>query len=275
MSAAGGVDKAPLRAAEIGANALALFTKNQRQWTAKPLEEETIEAFRKNCQQAGFSPEQILPHDSYLINLAHPERDKREKSLQAFEDEAARVESLGLLYLNFHPGSVLKGGDPEKGIAAVAESLNRAMAKYRRFIPVIETTAGQGSNLGRRFEELAAIIDQVDDKARIGVCIDTCHIMAAGYDIRSAQGYRAVMEEFGGTVGFSYLKGLHLNDAKSEFASRVDRHAPLGAGNLGWEPFRSIMRDPRLEGIPLVLETPKPELWAEELRSLREMERTD
>ncbi|MCD6533808.1 MAG: deoxyribonuclease IV [Deltaproteobacteria bacterium] len=268
VSAAGGVANAPLRAREIGAQAFAFFTKNQRQWHSKALSEEEIAAFKKNLADCGFKPEHILPHDSYLINLAHPEIDKRQKSLAAFIDELQRCEQLGLTKLNFHPGSTLKKISDEEGLSLVAQALNTALAKTTNVTAVIENTAGQGSNLGHRFEHLKAIIDQVDDKTRVGVCLDTCHTFAAGYDLRTPETYAQTMQEFDRVVGFSYLKGMHLNDAKSTFASHVDRHHSLGQGNLGIEPFRLLMRDPRLDNIPLILETIDDKLWAEEISLL-------
>ena len=268
VSAAGGVANAPLRAKEIGAQAFAFFTKNQRQWQAKALSENEISAFKKNLDDCGFKPEHILPHDSYLINLAHPEADKRQKSLAAFIDELERCEQLGLTKLNFHPGSTLKKISDAEGLTLVAQALNTALAKTTSVTAVIENTAGQGSNLGHRFEHLKAIIDQVDDKTRVGVCLDTCHTFAAGYDLRTPETYEQTMQEFERIVGFSYLKGMHLNDAKSTFASRVDRHHSIGQGNLGLETFRLLIQDTRLDNIPLILETIDDKLWAEEIALL-------
>ena len=268
VSAAGGVANAPLRAREIGAKAFALFTKNQRQWRAKALTEKEIDAFKKNLNDCGFSPEQVLPHDSYLINLAHPEADKRQKSLAAFIDEFERCEQLGLNKLNFHPGSTLKKISDEEGLTLIAQAINTALEKTTTVTAVIENTAGQGSNLGHRFEHLKAIIDQVEDKNRVGVCLDTCHTFAAGYDLRTPETYEQTMLEFDHVVGFSYLKGMHLNDAKSTFNSRVDRHHSIGQGHLGLEPFRLLMQDPRLDNIPLILETIDANLWAEEITLL-------
>lgn len=268
VSAAGGVANAPLRAREIGAKAFALFTKNQRQWRAKALTEKEIAAFKNNLDDCGFKPEHILPHDSYLINLAHPETDKRQKSLEAFIDELNRCEQLGLTRLNFHPGSTLKKISDEEGLSLVAQGLNEALAKTTSVTAVIENTAGQGSNLGHRFEHLKTIIDQVDDKTRVGVCLDTCHTFAAGYDLRTPETYEQTMHEFDHIVGFYYLKGMHLNDAKSTFSSHVDRHHSIGQGNLGLEPFRLLMQDPRLDNIPLILETIDDKLWAEEITLL-------
>ncbi len=272
VSAAGGVDQAVSRAVEIGANAFALFTKNQRQWRAKPLEDATIEAFRAGCERHGFDSGQILPHDSYLINLGHPEAEGLAKSRAAFLDEMQRCEQLGLSLLNFHPGSHLRKIDEGHCLARIAESIDQALAETRGVTAVIENTAGQGSNLGWRFEHLAEIIERVDDKARVGVCIDTCHAFAAGYDLRTAEATTAMLDELDRVVGIEYLRGMHLNDAKSELGSRVDRHHSLGRGNIGLECFATLMRDPRTDGIPLVLETIEPAIWAEEIAWLRTQE---
>lgn len=269
VSASGGVENAPLNAARIGANAFALFTKNQRRWDAKPLTRRSIEAFKANCQRLGFSPEQVLPHDSYLINLGHPESDALEKSRVAFLDEMQRCEQLGLKYLNFHPGSHLRKVSETECLSTIAESLNRALAVTEGVTAVIENTAGQGSNLGYRFEQLAEIIDQVEDKSRVGVCLDTCHTFAAGYDLRSLESSAEVFAEFERTVGFEYLCGMHLNDSKGALDSRLDRHHSLGQGEIGWDVFRFIMQDDRFRGIPLVLETIDESIWAEEIQGLR------
>ncbi|QTF91212.1 deoxyribonuclease IV [Halomonas sp. BM-2019] len=272
VSAAGGVDQAVRRAVEIGANAFALFTKNQRQWQAKPLDDATIEAFRSACREHGFGPGQILPHDSYLINLGHPEAEGLAKSRAAFLDEMQRCEQLGIDRLNFHPGSHLKKIEESECLTRIAESINEALAQTRGVAAVIENTAGQGSNLGWRFEHLAEIIEQVDDKARVGVCLDTCHAFAAGYDLRTAAATAATLDDFDAVVGMQYLKGMHLNDAKSELGSRVDRHHSLGRGNIGLACFTTLMQDPRTDGIPLVLETIEPAIWAEEITWLRSQE---
>ncbi len=268
VSAAGGVAKTPVRAQAIGAKAFALFTKNQRQWHAKDLTEKDIKEFKKNLAEYGFKPEHILPHDSYLINLAHPETNKRQKSLDAFIDECRRCEQLGLTKLNFHPGSTLKKISEDEGLSLVAQALNSAIKETESVIMVIENTAGQGTNLGYRFEHLKAIIDQVDNKSRVGVCLDTCHTFAAGYDLRTPETYKETMQKFDDIVGFSFLKGAHLNDAKSTFASRVDRHNSLGQGNLDINPFRCIMQDPRFDNIPLILETIDDSLWEQEINLL-------
>ncbi|WP_249976669.1 deoxyribonuclease IV [Vreelandella olivaria] len=269
VSAAGGADQAVQRAVEIGATAFALFTKNQRQWKGKPLTEEAIAAFKQACQQHGYGPEQILPHDSYLINLGHPERAGLEKSRAAFLDEMQRCEGLGLTLLNFHPGSHLNSISETECLKRIAESINEALANTHGVTAVIENTAGQGTNLGWRFEHLAEIIAQVDDKTRVGVCIDTCHAFAAGYDLRTADATKATLDELGRVVGFEFLRGMHLNDAKSEFASRVDRHHSLGKGNIGLEAFTTIMQDERIDGIPMILETIEPDIWPDEINWLR------
>ncbi|WP_081137216.1 deoxyribonuclease IV [Halomonas sp. BC2] len=269
VSAAGGADQAVLRAVEIGATAFALFTKNQRQWQGKPLTDEAIAAFKRACRIHGFAPAQILPHDSYLINLGHPEAEGLDKSRAAFIDEMQRCEQLGLTLLNFHPGSHLNKISEADCLSRIAESINLALDATQGVTAVIENTAGQGTNLGWRFEHLASIIEQVDDKRRVGVCIDTCHAFAAGYDLRSAEATRATLDELGSVVGFEYLRGMHLNDAKSDFASRVDRHHSLGQGNIGLAAFTTIMQDARIDGIPMILETIEPEIWADELNWLR------
>jgi len=268
VSAAGGVENAPLNAKNIGAGAFALFTKNQRQWRAAPLSPETIEAFRKNCESLGYSARHILPHDSYLINLGHPESDALEKSRDAFDDEMLRCEQLGLDRLNFHPGSHLNKISVEACLDRVAESINRALNKTRDVTAVIENTAGQGSNVGFSFEHLARIIDKVEDKSRVGVCIDTCHAFAAGYDLSTAEACDRTFAEFDRIVGFRYLRGMHLNDTMKPLASRVDRHQSLGRGELGIEAFKYIAADPRFDDLPLILETPNEELWLEEIAEL-------
>lgn len=269
VSASGGVENAPLNARAIGATAFALFTKNQRQWHAPPLSAASITAFQKNCADAGISLAQVLPHDSYLINLGHPETEALEKSRAAFLDEMQRCEQLGLSLLNFHPGSHLRTISEEECIRRVAESINLTLNQTRGVTAVIENTAGQGSNLGYSFEQLAAIIDQVEDKSRVGVCFDTCHAFAAGYDLRTAEACAATFETFERIVGFRYLKGMHINDSKGDFQSRLDRHHSLGQGFLGLAPFRYIFGDSRFDGIPLVLETIDETIWADEIKLLR------
>ncbi len=269
VSAAGGVENAPLNAYKIGATAFALFTKNQRQWVAAPLTAASIDAFRKACEEYGYTPAQILPHDSYLINLGHPEREGLEKSREAFLDEMKRCEQLGLDRLNFHPGSHLQKITSEQSLDRVAESINIALDKTRGVTAVIENTAGQGSNLGFAFEQLAYMIDRVEDKSRVGVCIDTCHAFAAGYDLRTAEACDKTFAELDRVVGMKYLKGMHLNDAMKILGSHVDRHTPLGEGMIGMECFRYIMQDARFDGMPLILETPDESRWDEEIAKLK------
>ncbi|NUU67447.1 deoxyribonuclease IV [Enterobacteriaceae bacterium BIT-l23] len=272
VSAAGGLENAAIRAAELKATAFALFTKNQRQWRAAPLSDETIENFKAACSKYNFGPGQILPHDSYLINLGHPVQEALEKSRAAFIDEMQRCQQLGLSLLNFHPGSHLKQISESECLARIADSINIALEQSEGVTAVIENTAGQGSNLGFRFEQLAEIIEGVEDKSRVGVCIDTCHAFAAGYDLRTEETCAETFADFERTVGFEYLRGMHLNDAKSEFASRVDRHHSLGEGNIGHTAFRWIMRDPRFDGIPLILETINPDIWDQEIAWLRDQQ---
>jgi deoxyribonuclease-4 len=271
VSAAGGVENSPLNAQKIGATAFALFTKNQRQWHARPLTAKNIEAFKSNCDRCGFSPAQILPHDSYLINLGHPEREALEKSRAAFLDEMQRCEQLGLVYLNFHPGSHLRKISEADCLARIAESINLTLDATRGVTAVIENTAGQGSNLGYRFEHIAEIIEQVEDKSRIGVCLDTCHSFAAGYELRTTEACETTFRAFEDIVGFDYLCGMHLNGSKATFGSRVDRHHSLGQGELGMSVFEYVMPDKRFDGIPLVLETIDETLWPDEIRLLQSM----
>lgn len=273
VSAAGGVENAPLNAKKIGATAFALFTKNQRQWKAKSLSKESISAFKKNCEEYGFQPFQILPHDSYLINLGHPEAAALQKSRDAFLDEMQRCEQLGLDRLNFHPGSHLNKTTEDKCLSTIAESINLALEKTKGVIAVIENTAGQGTNLGFSFYQIKKIIDQVEDQTRVGVCIDTCHAYSAGYDIKTKAGFEKVFEEFDSLIGFDYLKGMHLNDSKKALGSKVDRHDSLGKGTLGLEIFENIMNDSRFNGIPLILETPNDEIWEEEIKILKNMQK--
>ena len=271
VSAAGGVENAPANAHGIGATGFALFTKNQRQWVAAPLTAAQIDAFRTACDQYGYTPAQILPHDSYLINLGHPEREALEKSRAAFLDEMQRCEALGLDRLNFHPGSHLQKISPERSLDLIAESINIALDKTRGVTAVIENTAGQGSNLGFAFEHLAYLNERVEDNSRVGVCIDTCHAFAAGYDLRTAEACDKTFAELERVVGFEYLKGMHLNDAMKILGSHVDRHTPLGEGMIGMECFRYIMQDARFDGIPLILETPDEQRWPEEIALLKSL----
>lgn len=269
VSAAGGVENAPLNADSIGATAFALFTKNQRQWKAKPLTNESIDAFKANCEKCNYTPEQILPHDSYLINLGHPESEGIEKSRNSFFHEMERCEQLGLKLLNFHPGSHLRKISLEESMDRVSESINMALDRTKGVTAVIENTAGQGSNLGFEFEQLAYMIDKVEDKSRVGVCIDTCHTFTSGYPLKTFEEFTATFAKFEEVVGFKYLCGMHLNDSKPEFASRVDRHESLGTGKIGKDIFKFIMKDSRFGEIPLILETPNPELWPEEIAFLK------
>jgi deoxyribonuclease IV len=273
ISAAGGVENAPVNAHEIGAKAFAFFTKNQRQWVSPPLTKKSIEAFRNNCEKYGYKPFQILPHDSYLINLGAPEPEGLGRSRHAFNDEMKRCEQLGLDRLNFHPGSHLDKITEEQSLDLIAESVNIALSKSNGVIAVIENTAGQGTNLGYRFEHLRYIIDRVEDKSRVGVCIDTCHAFTSGYDLSTAEGFRKVFDEFERIVGFKYLRGMHLNESKKAFGTRVDRHDSLHKGELGDEVFSLIMNDPRFDGMPLILETPDETLWAEEIRYLYSLQK--
>ncbi|MGL5681438.1 MAG: deoxyribonuclease IV [Marinifilaceae bacterium] len=272
VSIAGGVENAPLNAHNIGAKAFALFTKNQRQWNASPYSQFNVDEFKARCEQFGYTPDHILPHDSYLINLGNPDAEALDKSRNAFLDEMKRCEQLGLNRLNFHPGSTLKKIADEECLTLIAESINLTLDKTNGVAAVIENTAGQGSNLGFSFEQIAYIIDKVEDKSRVGVCLDTCHTVAAGYDIISDQGFTETFEHFENIIGFKHLMGMHLNDSKKGVGSHLDRHESLGKGAIGIETFRRIMNDDRFNNIPLILETPDDTIWAEEIKLLYSLE---
>lgn len=268
VSASGGVFNAPKNAADIGAKAFALFTKNQRRWDAKPLDSKTVDSFKQALEDSGILPKHVLPHDSYLINLGHPEKDKKKRSLNAFIDEVQRCQLLGLDRLNFHPGSHLNKISSDECLDTIANSCNKTLEQTQGVSLVIENTAGQGSNLGFSFEHLAHIIDKIEDKSRIGVCLDTCHMFAAGYDIRDEHSYVQTMEQFEAVVGFKYLMGMHLNDSKQPLGSKKDRHHSLGEGEIGWDAFAMIMNDERMDDIPLILETIDPTIWEQEIKIL-------
>ena len=273
VSAAGGVQNAPLNAQNIGANAFALFVKNQRQWSAKPLEDAAVEAFKQNLSAVKILPEHVLPHDSYLINLGHPDDAKREQSFNAFLDEISRVERLGLKLLNFHPGSHLNEISETECLNLIAECMNEAIKRSRDVKLVIENTAGQGSNLGYKFEHLAHLIDKINDRGRVGVCLDTCHTFAAGYDLRSSEAYAKTMRDFDAIVGYEFLSAMHLNDSKFGINSRKDRHESLGKGHLGIDAFKNIINDERIGEIPLILETIDESVWADEIKILRNLQK--
>lgn len=273
VSATGGVENAPKNAHDIGAKAFALFTRNQRQWRSAPLSEKSIELFKQRCAEFGYTAGDILPHDSYLINLGHPETEGLEKSRMAFLDEMQRCEQLGLDRLNFHPGSHLNKMTESECLTRIAESINWALDKTSGVTAVIENTAGQGSNLGYTFEQIAEIIHQVEDKSRVGVCLDTAHTLASGYEIRTEEGFRDTFARFDEIIGFNYLRGMHINDSKKELATRVDRHDSVGKGVMGLKMFELLMNDSRFDGIPLILETPDESLWAEEIKLLYSLEK--
>ncbi|HCC85839.1 MAG TPA: deoxyribonuclease IV [Porphyromonadaceae bacterium] len=268
ISASGGVENAPLNAHAIGAKAFAFFTKNQRQWIASPYTRQQIDRFKSRCEEFGFSPDHILPHSSYLINLGNPGEEEVQKSRQAFFDEMGRCEQLGLNRFNFHPGSHLNLMSVDDCLDRIAESINMALDRTHGVTAVIENTAGQGTNLGYTFEQIAQIIDKVEDKNRVGVCLDTAHTLAAGYEIRTREGFEETFRKFDEIIGFHYLRGMHINDSKKELASRVDRHDSLGKGVMNMDLFRFIMNDPRFDNMPLILETPDEARWAEEIQML-------
>ena len=272
VSAAGGIFNAPKNANLINANAFAFFTKNQRQWSAKPLNLDDIILFREQCEHFNIELEHILPHDSYLINLGHPEKEKLDKSRKAFNIEMKRSEEIGLKLLNFHPGSHLNAISEDECLNKISESINYSLNYTSGVTAVIENTAGQGTNLGFKFEHLAKIIDKVEDKSRVGVCIDTCHAFAAGYDLSSINNVKKVFQEFSNIIGFKYLKGIHLNDSKKKLGSRVDRHESIGKGYVGYDVFRFIMKSEKFNNIPLILETSNPDIWKKEIELLRSFE---
>lgn len=271
VSSSGGPANAVANALAIGADAFALFTRNQRSWVSKPLEQKDIEAFRQALSASGIRPEHVLPHDSYLINLGNPEEETLLKSRAAFLDEMQKAEQLGLRLVNFHPGSHLNKVSEEECLDQIAQEVNLALSKTTNAIAVIENTAGQGSNLGWKFSQIARIIEGVDDKSRVGVCVDTCHTLAAGYDLTNELGYNLTWDEFEQEIGFKYLKAVHLNDSKKGVGSHVDRHESLGKGCIGKWFFQQLMHDERFDDMPIILETPDPTIWAQELQWLRSL----
>ncbi len=268
VSVAGGVEEAPLNAKEIGAKSFALFTGSSSRWSSKMPTDEQSDLFKKRCSEFGYSPELILPHDNFLINLGSPDSRKLALSRKSFQDELERCEKLGLKMLNFHPGSHVNEISEEDCLKRIAESLNMALDNSTDVTAVIENTAGQGSNLGHSFSQIAYIIQLIDDKSRIGVCIDTCHSYSAGYDLATPEGYKHTWEEFDNIIGKEYLRAIHLNDDQRKLGSRIDRHASLRKGTLGEDFFRRFMNDPRFDNIPIILETPDPLIWAEEIEWL-------
>lgn len=265
VSVAGGVSNAPIEANAIGAKAFALFTGNNSRWVSKDIPEEEAELFKQNCKLYGFTPEVILPHDNFLINLGSPDEKKLKLSRKSFLDEMRRCEQLGLKMLNFHPGSHINEISEEECLDKIAESVNITLDKTSGVTAVLENVAGQGSNVGHSFEQLARIIDKIEDKSRIGVCIDTCHAYSAGYDLVTPELYDQTWKLFDEVIGFNYLRGMHLNDDKRKLGSRIDRHESIGKGTLGKAFFTRLMNDPRFDDIPLILETPDELIWAEEI----------
>lgn len=265
VSVSGGVSNAPLRAAEIGAKAFALFTGSSNRWSSKPISEDEAEKFKAYCAENNYTADRILPHDNFLINLGNPDAAKLAMSRKSFLEEMQRCEQLGLTMLNFHPGSHLKEISIDKCLDLIAESINITLEKTTGVTAVIECTAGQGTNLGYEFGQIAHIIDKVEDKSRVGVCVDTCHAYSAGYDLRTEEGYRKTWEDFDNIIGSNYLRGLHLNDDKRECGSKIDRHESIGKGSLGEEFFIRLVNDPRFDSMPLILETPDDLIWKEEI----------
>ena len=271
VSAAGGISKAPYNAQAIGAQAFALFTRNQRAWHTAPLKAEEITRFREALSEVDIAPHLVMPHDSYLINVGSPKEEVRNKSIKALLDEVQRADQIGVLGVNFHPGAHLKMISVEQCIELIADAMNSIIAQTTEALLIIENTAGQGSTIGRSFKEIASIINQIKDRSRVGVCLDTCHLLASGFDIRSPAGWQKTMQEFSATIGLKYLKGLHLNDSKGALGSNIDRHNNIGMGELGWSTFGHIMQDSRLDNMPLILETVDEELWPQEIAQLNKL----
>lgn len=275
VSTEGGVANAPLEAAAIGARSFALFTGSSNRWSSKALNDEAVEAFKENCRLGGYTPDLILPHDNFLINLGSPDPAKLHLSRMSFIEEIKRCEQLGLTMLNFHPGSHLKELTPEECLDRIAESVNIALEQTEGVTAVLESTAGQGSNLGYTFEQLARVIDRIEDKSRVGVCVDTCHSYSAGYDLADDEGYKQTWKEFDEVIGANYLKAIHLNDDLRKLGSRIDRHAEIGKGTLGMEFFRRFVNDPRFDDMPIILETPNPGIWPTEIKMLYQLQKME
>ncbi len=269
-SAAGGVHNALYEGKEIGATAIQLFTRNQRQWNAKPMEPDEIALWQKALDETGIG--EVMSHDSYLINLGSPNPESLLKSRQAFHDELERCHALNISYMNFHPGAAT-GSSEEECLEKIVESLlevEKLAAKGSTRL-LLEATAGQGSSVGHRFEHLAYILQNVGTKVPLGVCIDTCHIFAAGYDLRTEKCCQDTLDEFDRVVGLKHLSAFHLNDSLKDLGSRVDRHAPLGEGKIGMAAFRFLMTHPKTADLPKYLETPDgPPLWKKEIALLKE-----
>ncbi len=256
ISIAGGVDLAPLRGKQVGCRTIQLFTKSSNQWRARSLPSEEIDRFRANLQAAAIAP--AVAHGAYLINLASTDPALHQRSMAACLEELERAEALGIPYLVIHPGAHMGAGE-EAGLRQVANSLRELLKRTKgcRVQVVLETTAGQGTALGYRFEQIALLLDQIGLPERTGVCLDTCHLFAAGYDIRTLGDYHGVLRVFDQVVGIPFLRVIHVNDCKKELGCRVDRHEHIGKGTIGLEAFRCLVTDPRLRGIPMIIETPK------------------
>ena len=270
-SASGGVHRALLEGKDIQATTIQLFTSNQKQWEGRVLTAEHLDCWKRTLDETGLT--HIMSHDSYLINLGGPRADILEKSRKAFSEEVKRCLQLEVSYLNFHPGAALDG-DVQECLDRIVESLllTRPLLEKGTLRLLLETTAGQGSSVGHCFEHLAYIIDKVNDQIPIGVCIDTCHIFAAGYDIRTPEAWNQTLAAFDRNIGLHYLHAFHLNDSLKDLGSRVDRHQPLGEGKIGWDCFRFLMTDERTRALPKYLETPGgTEVWKKEIECLQQL----
>ena len=268
VSIEGGIFNAPLYAQEIGAKAFAFFTKNQKRWQSKPYAPEDIIKFKSNLKISGILPSHVLAHSGYLINLGNPEKNRRQMSIDALIDESKRCEQLGIEKLVFHPGSHLRVISEKDCLDYIASAINEVHVATNKVILLIENTAGQGSNLGYKLEHLAHLISKTNDKNRIGVCIDTCHLFASGVDFRTKDEYTKTWNKFEKTIGFKYLKGVHLNDSQGDLGSLKDRHESIGKGKIGLDPFEFLMQDIRFDDMPMVLETVDPTIWDQEIKLL-------
>ena len=258
VSAANGLHNAIINAHELGCNSFSFFLKNQRTWNFSPIKPKTVDDFKSHMKSYKYEYQHVIPHGSYLINLGNKDAEKREKSYKTFIDDLKRCEMLDIELYNFHPGSTVGECSFDDAIYTISECINNAIEETSKVIIVIENMAGQGHVVGSKFEELAQIIERIHDKSRIGICIDTCHAFAAGYDLRTEDSFKKVFKKFDDIIGFKYLKALHLNDSKGNLGCRLDKHENLGKGKIGLECFKLIMNDKRFENIPLIIETPAP-----------------
>lgn len=269
VSICGGIDKTVIKAHHLGANAFALFTKNKLAWYATPLKKEIIKKFKENCIKYKFGGKQIIAHNSYITNLGSPNNENLKKSRILFLEEIVRCYKLGVKMLNFHPGNHMNLITISKCLLNIADSINFALSRSKNVIAVIENTAGQGTSVGYCFEQIAELIEKIENKKRIGVCLDTCHAFSSGYDLRDKKSCDKIFRTFEKNIGLKYLKAMHLNDSKNKFHSYKDRHQNLGKGYMGSFPFNYIKNDIRFVNMPLILETPNNNLWIKEINWIK------